>query len=209
MRAAFYTEILERTVVRFVSATLLLAPSLGFGATAYVTDNLRLGLYEAEDTSGRAFRTLESGESMEVLVRDRNYANVRLPDGTEGWVKAAYLVEDKPAKLVVAEITAERDAALNELAATREAFAAPAATIEALQNDILVFEGELEAANARVSELGAENTSLRGLEEKYKGSLPLSWVGIAAIVCFICGLLLGFWWVDRRSRQRHGGIRIY
>ncbi len=83
--------------------------------TAYVTDNLRLGLHEAEDTSDRAFRSLESGQAMEILIRDRNYANVRLPDGTEGWVKNAYLVDDKPAKLIVAETQAERDALAAEL----------------------------------------------------------------------------------------------
>ena len=77
---------------------LILLPLAAFGDTAYVTDNLRLGLYEAEDTSGRPLQMLESGQAMETLTRDRNYANVRLPNGTEGWVKAAYLVDDKPAR---------------------------------------------------------------------------------------------------------------
>ena len=99
---------------------LLAAMPLSVAAqTVYVTDNLRLGLHEAEDTSGRPFRMLESGQEMEILSRDRNYANVRLPDATEGWVKNAYLVDEKPAKLIVAEITAERDALIAVLNATR------------------------------------------------------------------------------------------
>jgi SH3 domain protein len=177
--------------------------------TAYVTDNLRLGLYEAEDTSGRPMRMLDSGQAMDILSRDRNYANVRLPDATEGWVKAAYLVADKPAKLIVAEITAERDSLVVELEETKQAFAAPAATIEALTNDATSLEASFEAANARISELEDENAAIQGLKDQYKGSLPLSWVGIAIAVCLIGGTLLGMWWVDRRSRQRHGGIRIY
>jgi len=190
-------------------AILGLVPLSAFGQTAYVTDSLQLGLYEAEDTSGRSFRTLESGQAMEILSRDRNYANVRLPDGTEGWVKAAYLVNDKPAKLIVAETAAERDAALTELAALKQAFAEPAATIETLQNDILVFEAELAESRARVNALEEETASIRGLKEQYKGSLPLSWVAIAIAVCLIAGLLLGMWWVDSQNRKRHGGIRIY
>ena len=177
--------------------------------TAYVTDNLRLGLYEAEDTSGRPMRMLDSGQAMEILSRDRNYANVRLPDAAEGWVKAAYLVADKPAKLIVAEITAERDSLVAELEETKQAFAAPAATIETLRNDAMSFDASLEAANARISELEDENAAISGLKDQYKGSLPLSWVAIAIVVCLIGGTLLGMWWVDRRSRQRHGGIRIY
>ncbi|MEJ2370979.1 MAG: DUF933 domain-containing protein [Gemmatimonadales bacterium] len=58
---------------------------------------------------------------MEILIRDRNYANVRLPDGTEGWVKSAYLVDEKPARLIVAETMAERDRLAAELKAAREA----------------------------------------------------------------------------------------
>jgi SH3 domain protein len=188
---------------------LVLVPLSAIGETAYVTDNLRLGLYEAEDTSGRPIRMLESGQAMEVLTRDRNYANVRLPDASEGWVKTAYLVDDKPAKLIVAEITAERDGLLAELEETKQAFAAPAATIEALRNDALSFDTRLAESAATITALEEENTSIRGLKEQYKGSLPLSWVAIAIGVCLIAGILLGMWWVDRQSRMRHGGIRIY
>ena len=83
--------------MRLIIGVLILLPVFAAAETAYVTDNLRLGLHTAEDTSDRAFRFLESGQAMEVLVRDRNYANVRLPDGAEGWVKSAFLVEEKPA----------------------------------------------------------------------------------------------------------------
>ena len=186
-----------------------LAPLSVLGETAYVTDNLRLGLYEAEDTSGRPIRMLDSGQAMEILSRDRNYANVQLPDASEGWVKAAYLVDEKPAKLIVAEITAERDSLLTELEQTKQAFAAPAATIESLRNDALAFDTQLAEATSQIAALQEENASIRGLKEQYKGSLPLSWVAIAIGVCLISGILLGMWWVDRQSRRRHGGIRIY
>jgi len=192
-----------------IIGVLVLVPLSALGQTAYVTDNLRLGLYEAEDTSGRPTRMLESGQAMEILSRDRNYANVRLPDGSEGWVKTAYLVDIKPAKLIVAEITAERDALLTELEDTKQAFAAPAATIETLRNDVLSFETQLAKSTAQVSALEEENASIRGLKEKYKGSLPLSWVAIAIAVCLIAGILFGMWWVDRQNRKRHGGIRVY
>ena len=196
------------TVWRFI-VLLGLLPLTVMAETAYVTDNLRLGLYEAEDTSGRSIRMLDSGQAMEILSRDRNYANVRLPDATEGWVKAAYLVAEKPAKLIVAEITAERDSLIAELEETKQAFAAPAETIEALRKDALAFDSQMAEANSRVTALEEENASISGLKEQYRGSLPLSWVAIAIAVCLIAGILLGMWWVDRRSRMRHGGIRIY
>ena len=63
---------------------IILLPLVAGAETAYVTDNLRLGLHQAADTSDRAFRTLESGQELEILSRDRNYASVRLPDGVLG-----------------------------------------------------------------------------------------------------------------------------
>lgn len=188
---------------------LALLPLTASAETAYVTDNLRLGLHQEPDTSDRAFRYLDSGQAMEILTRDRNYANVRLPDATEGWVKAAYLVDDKPAKLIVAEITAERDALMAELEETKHAFAAPAATIENLRNDALAFDAQLAEADATIANLQGENASYQGLKEQYRGSLPLTWVAGAIGVCLVAGFLFGMWWVDRRSRIRHGGIRIY
>lgn len=186
-----------------------LLPLSALGQTAYVTDNLRLGLYEAQDTSGSPKQMLESGQAMEILSRDQYYANVQLPDGSEGWVKTAYLVDIKPAKLIVAEMTAERDGLLAELLDTKQAFAAPAATIEGLKKDVLSIETLLAESRAEVSALEEQNASIRGLKEQYKGSLPLRWVAIAIAACLIAGFLLGMWWADRQNRKRHGGIRIY
>ena len=152
---------------------------------------------------------LESGQALEVLSRDRNYANVQLPDGVQGFVKAAYLVDEKPAKLIVAETIAERDALVGELEETRQAFAGPAATIQGLKDEAAGLQSKLDGAEAQISELQEENASIQGMKERYKGSLPLRWVAGATAVCLIGGFLLGLWWVDRQNRKRHGGIRIY
>ncbi len=195
--------------MRLIIGVLALLPLMAAADTAYVTDNLRLGLHAAEDTSDRAFRVLESGQPMEVLLRAGNYANVRLPDGTEGWVKTGYLVDEKPAKLIVAETAAERDALAVELAEAKAAFAEPAATIENLQSEATGLKTQLDSAQSQVTELQEENASIQGMKEQYRGSVPLSWVSAAMVVCLIAGLLAGLWWADRSSRRRHGGIRIY
>ncbi|HSG97239.1 MAG TPA: TIGR04211 family SH3 domain-containing protein [Woeseiaceae bacterium] len=195
--------------MRLLIGVLLLLPFAALADTAYVTDNLRLGLHAAEDTSDRAFRYLESGQEMEVLIRDRNYANVRLPDGAEGWVKSAYLVDEKPARLIVAETIAERDQLAAELDETKQAFAEPAAMIDRLRSETSELTGRLENAQAQIDALTEENAAIQGLKEEYRGSVPLKWVGGVIAVCLVVGLLAGLWWADHRSRKRHGGIRIY
>ena len=195
--------------MRFIIGVLALLPLVAAAETAYVTDNLRLGLHQAEDTSDRAFQILDSGQAMEILIRGASYANVRLPDGTEGWVKSAYLVNEKPAKLIVAETIAERDALAAELDEARQALAEPAATIDGLRNDKARLTSELDNANAQVAELQAEVESIQGVRERYRGSVPLNWVGGVILLCLVAGFLGGLKWVDHRSRKRHGGIRIY
>lgn len=192
-------------------AFLLLAmtPLAALAETAYITDNLRLGLHQAADTSDRAFQTLDSGQELEIISRTRNYANVRLPDGVEGYVKAAYLVSEKPAKLIVEETQAKVESLQAELNETKAAFAAPAATIDRLEQQLTASQTEASEITARASELMNELDDYRSRQDRYKYSLPFTWVGGAVLVCLLAGFLAGLWWVDMRSRRRHGGIRIY
>ncbi len=173
------------------------------------TSPLRLGLHQAADTSDRPFRTLESGQEMEILSRDRNYARVRLPDGTVGHVKAAYLVTEKPAALIVAEARAEAERLKRELEEALRRFAGPAATIAALEQRAAEHLAELEESRSRISELARQNERYAERQASYQYSLPLSWVAGALGVCLLAGFLGGLWWLDYRSRRRHGGFRIY
>lgn len=193
--------------VAFCICTLL--PLTVAAETAYVTDNLRLGLHEAADTSDRAFRTLESGQELEIISRDRNYAQVRLPDGTPGHVKVAYLVFEKPAKLIVNETQQALETAQQEIADLKKAFAAPSATIDTLKSQLADKQELLEETTAQLEKATSENDSYRRRYEQARFSLPISWVAGAMGVCLLAGFLLALWWTDHRSRKRHGGIRIY
>ena len=195
--------------MRVALLLIVVLPFVANAETAYITDNLRLGLHQAADTSDRAFRTLESGQELEIISRNRNYANVQLPDGVQGYVKAAYLVFEKPAKLVVAETQSENEKLQQELENTKAAFAAPAATIDSLEQLVARSNAELEHSTARVAELTAENEDYQDRYGQFKYSLPFKWVGGAMFVCALGGFLFGLWWIDYRSRKRHGGIRIY
>jgi SH3 domain protein len=189
--------------------TFALLPALAAAETGYVTDRLMLGLHEAADTSDRPFRSLESGTAFEILSRDRLYAHVRLADGTEGYVKAAYVVYDPPAKLIVNQTQAEVERLTTELDEAKAAFAEPAAVIDSLKEETATLKSDLEAAQERVETLEQDNEKYQSRAERYQYSLPYKWVGGAIAVCLIAGFLGGLWWVDHRSRKRHGGIRIY
>jgi SH3 domain protein len=195
--------------MRIAYGLCILFPLTVSAETAYVTDNLRLGLHQAADTSDRAFRTLDSGQQLEIISRDRNYAQVRLPDGTPGYVKVAYLVFDKPAKLIVNETQQALESLQQEITDLKKAFAAPSATIESLKAQLAEKQAALEERTAQMEKAVSENDSYRRRYEQARFSLPVSWVAGAMGVCLLGGFLLALWWNDHRSRKRHGGIRIY
>lgn len=195
--------------MRLLIGFLLLAPMLAVAETGYVTDTLTLGIHEAEDTSDRAFRNLQSGQEFEILSRDRFYAHVQLPDGTTGYVKSAYIVTEKPAKLIVEQTATERDRYKAELEQARAAFAEPAAAISKLESEAATLRAQLNDKDSQIAELSDQNDSFRARAESYENVVPLSWVAGAIAICLIGGFFAGLWWVDRQSRKRHGGIRVY
>jgi SH3 domain protein len=177
--------------------------------TAYVTDSLRLGLHHTEDTSDRPFENLVSGTALEVIERNANYARVRTPGGQEGWVKSAYLVEQKPAALRVAELEAELASARGEVAQVLSARSSAEEELHRLGKQVAATTGSSDAIQETLGRLKRENEAYEARLDSYRGSLPLLWVGAALVVTLAAGFVAGLWWLDALIRRRHGGFRIY
>lgn len=177
--------------------------------TAYVTDSLRLGLHAASDTSDRPFENLLSGTAVEVLERNTNYARVKLADGREGWVKAAYLVTEKPAAARVVELESEIDTLETEVAQAKTAQATAQHELMRLTSELTGKAGSAETIQQTIERLEAENRAYQERIEKYRYTLPLMWVMPALVVTLVAGFLAGLWWLDALIRRRHGGFRVY
>lgn len=188
---------------------LLLTPANAQEQTAYVTDVLRLGLHAAADTSDRQFRSLESGQAMQVISRDNNYAQVRLPDGTVGYVKVRYLVDEKPARLVVEETRAASAKVQAELDALRETFSGSAERISSLDAALTEARASNVQLQDRVEQVSVANADYEQKMRLYGFSLPWPIALGAFLVALTLGFAGGYWWIDSRSRKRHGGFRIY
>ncbi len=195
--------------MRLFIGVLTLLPLMAAAETAYVTDNLRLNMYQNADLSGTRIDTLVSGQAFEVLSRNAQTALVELADGRQGYVSAAYMVFDKPARLILAQTQAENERLNGELDEMRQSFAEPAALVESLRQESADLQATIDANAARMAQLEEENQSHVSRAARYRFSLPYTWVGGAIMVCLLGGFLFGLWWVDRQSRKRNGGIRIY
>lgn len=186
-----------------------LCPLVAAAETAYVTDILRLGLHRAEDTSDRPFDNLVSGTELEVLERVPNFARVRTAAGQEGWVKSAYLVEEKPAQARIAETEAELERLRTDLTAAKAAQHTAEETASRLTQRMADSTSSSDAIQETLARLKQENEAYEEQLDAYRGALPLTWVAAALVVTLIAGFVAGWWWLDALIRRRHGGFRVY
>jgi SH3 domain protein len=177
--------------------------------TLYVTDSLRLALYESEDTSDKPISNLVSGTPVQLLERDASLARIRTPSGDEGWVKSSFLVPDKPARARVAELEAELAGVRSENAEYRGARANADASAEQLAKNAAASKNSAESMQQAVGQLQRENAAYVARLDSYRGSLPLPWVAAALLVALGGGFAGGLWWLDALVRRRHSGFRVY
>jgi hypothetical protein len=171
-------------------------------ATAYVTDELVLGVYAAQDTQGQRLATLHSGATLETLAEKGDSTQVRLGDGTIGWVKTAYLTPDEPATVRIKQLQDELD---RSRATTPElAEAAERNEVERLRGE-LAKQSELLAANP-----GGVAAAASGLRVG-SGPAAHSWLfwSLAIIAAAGCGFWLGYATLARRIKYKFGGIKVY
>jgi uncharacterized protein YgiM (DUF1202 family) len=177
--------------------------------TVYVTDILRLGLHEAADTSDRPFENLVSGTALELLERNPNYARVRLADGREGWVKATFVVTEKPAAARVLELEGQIAGFESAAVAARAAQTAAEHELATLRGELMATTGSAESVQETLERLRSENGVYLQQLETYRHALPIFWVIPAVVVALVAGFLAGLWWLDSSIRRRHGGFRVY
>ena len=185
---------------------------------SYVTDELLLGLYARANASGDRIKSIESGTQLEVIERKRNYARVRTRGGDEGWVKAGFLVKEKPAKTLVAELTRENAALTQTLRNTREKLVKPEAIaaekIASLTKQRNVASDELNQANNRIQELTTRLAETQAELELYKPKpaeyrIDRRWWYIGgAVSLLLVGVIMGMRIVNNRIRRRFYGLRL-
>ena len=192
-------------------AALLLAllAVRGVAATAYVSDELVLGVYAEENNQGQRLATLHSGTSVETLAQNGDFTQVRLADGTTGWVKTAFLTATEPAVVRVKRLEEE----LDRTRATTPALAEAAARseVERLKQELAAKQGELAAARSGATSQAPPQPATGQLAAIQAPGETLWQViaGIALLIGLACGFWLGYATLARRVRHKFGGIKVY
>lgn len=204
------TQSLCTSVIRPLLIVLVVfSGSPAAAETGYVTDMLQLDLYADESMSGKAVRKLRSGDSFEILSRKGRTANVRLPGGQTGWVKSLYIVNDEPARTRLNKLEDENKSLAARVETLQAEVAEKQGRIDALEGDEDSMAGQLVAAQDELAVLREENAGLENSLSSYGSSVPLSWLLLGTLLALGLGAFGGWYFVDSRSRAKHGGYRVY
>jgi hypothetical protein len=186
-------------------------------ATAYVSDELVLGVYAEQNGQGQRLATLHSGAAVETLVVNGEYTQVRLSDGITGWVKSAYLTSQEPATVRIKRLQEELDA--SRATTPGLAVAAARSELEQLKSELANKQSELDAARRALAApspaLGgdaaggpASTASPGGVMGVISAAHP--WILLIAVpAALACGFWLGYSTLARRVRKKFGGIKVY
>jgi SH3-like domain-containing protein len=191
-------------------AALLPALTLAAAAgPAYVSDELVLGVYAEQNNQGQRLATLHSGTGVESLGESGEFTQVRLSDGTTGWVKSAYLTAKVPAIVRVKQLEDELDRsrattpALAEAAARKE--------VERLTRELGQARADLAAARDTTSPAMSPAAAgpAGGFRAPSGGIAGPLIAAVAAALALGGGFWLGYATLARRIRRKFGGLKVY
>jgi SH3 domain protein len=210
--------------VRGLTLALMIVSAAASAATAYVSDELVLNVYAEENNQGQRLATLHSGASVATLSVSGEFTQVRLADGTTGWVKSAFLTAKEPASFRVKQLEEE----LDRTRATTPALAEAAARsqVDRLTRELALKQAQLDAVQPGAAQPGAAQLDAAQLDASR--AAPGTTRATAdptnatpsrqTLIGVFCGGLLstlavGFWLgyatLARRVRRKFGGIRVY
>jgi hypothetical protein len=189
----------------------------------YVIEQLVVAVGSEPAGAGERIGQVKSGDKLDLIERQGEEAHIRLANGKEGWIKGSYVSAEQPLTSRLSERTAEVDKLKqdvsrleSELASARAARnSAPAQAHTSRPTSV---PGPMSApgpANSRpdtptaVSDppYGRDAVFLRPPDQA--GETPWTWVLGTSAVMLLIGFALGWRTLDRRIRQKYGGLRIY
>lgn len=182
--------------------TLALAAPVSHADTTYVIEQLVVGVNSTPEAESERVAQVKSGDKLEVIERQGDVTHVKLSNGKDGWIKTSYLTNDPPLQARLGERTAEVEKLKQEG--------------DRLKQDVSRLEGEL--ASARAVRSGTSDAPpppppahdtvfLREPERRSAVAWPLL-LGSCALMLLV-GFVAGWRTLDRRIRQKYGGLKIY
>lgn len=189
-----------KQVFLFLSLLLLTTlNTIAVAETVYVSDNLRVGVRPEPDNGYTPVGVVLTGMELKVLDRQNGYLKIVTAEGTTGWIKDIYVIEQKPAILKLEQLQKKHLAVSTQLKDSQE-------TLKAL-------EAANRSLNDEVSKLKQERSELQLIQAKSISSQQQTkstwyWWLVALAVLISGGFIGGMQWNRYQAMKRLGGLRV-
>ncbi len=184
----------------------------------YVTDQLRLSLYEQADSQSNVIQLLGSGDKLVIEEIAGPYAKVTTPAGNRGWVKRGFLVSEPTASLLLDDFEQKNELLQNELEKLNDSKVVLdqyEKDMDAMSEKLAGLESEKQDAVQTIVALNqAAEEKLR--QEKAKPALAslikigtIYWQYISLVILFILiiGFIIGKQITEASVKKKFHGIK--
>jgi len=152
-----------------VSCLFLLCGSVA-AETKYVREIIYVTLREARGIEKKVIAKLPSGQKLEIVKADNEWTQVRLADGTTGWILSRYVTAKQPSSYLLRLMKAEQKASRKESSSISEENKKFTEEIQRLKEQNQVRNVELENAKKKLSQT---SQSYGNLKKESAGYLQL------------------------------------
>jgi SH3 domain protein len=191
----------------------------------YVTDQLRLSLYEGANSQSKVLKLLVSGDVLDVDEIRGAYALVTTGDGSKGWVKRGFLVSQPTAVFQLREEqrkTAELQEEIDRLANSKVVIEAYEKDMDTMSEKLREKEYQQEQSVETIAALEAQVASTQQqLDRKLENNEPaheVLWrtsqtywkilvpsLLFLLLLCFLLSKVI----VEARIKSKFHGIKIW
>ena len=176
--------------------------------TAYVSDQLVLNVYTEQNQQGQRLATLHSGTRVDTLATSSDFTQVRLADGTTGWVKSSYLTTDEPAAVRLKQLQEELDRSRATTPGLAEA--AAKSELDRRERDLADKQAQLADKQAELDAALTARAPLAGAPPAGRSHAPGAGVWLCtALAAGALGYWGGYATLARRVRRKFGGLKVY
>ncbi|MGD9233822.1 MAG: TIGR04211 family SH3 domain-containing protein [Desulfobacterales bacterium] len=78
-----------------------------FADTRYVSDRLIISVRDGQNPDAAVLGYIETATPVDILEEKEDFLKIRTEDGLEGWVRAQYIVSEKPKVLIIEDLKNE------------------------------------------------------------------------------------------------------
>jgi len=194
---------------------LILFPMSSQAETIFVTDSLKLKLRVTASDAAKVVTSLDSGQKLTLLEKQKRFTRVRTADGKQGWVQSWFLTDKPPATYQVASLTQENESLTTQLAGANAKLknfdSETAKENDQLKSTVSLISSKIDkliaTRNDLQSKLDAKASELAKYEfaEKYNLNLIIL---LFFLFSFTAGVISFRIWSGRQEKKRLWGYQL-